>query len=808
MTRGCALATTGFGFLYGNVLSARCNVLATNILIYCVDDMRCGDTVSGDFLSMTLAQVLDAIRQDSRVAQTITTWRTMSPRPPEYGGFPPELDGRLVKGLAEQGIHDLYTHQRTAIDAVGRGENVVVVTPTASGKTLCYNLPVLNRLCADPESRALYLFPTKALSQDQMNELAGFIEEVDLKIGTYTFDGDTPASARKAIRKAGHIIVTNPDMLHTGILPHHTIWMKLFERLQYVVIDEIHNYRGVFGSHLANVVRRLKRICAFYGSDPQFIMCSATIANPAELAERLVEEPVTLVDENGSPTGERHFIFSNPPVVNRELGIRRSVVKQARQFANVFLSGDVQTLVFARSRLRVEILLTYLKDAVKRMRKSQKTVRGYRGGYLPLERREIEKGLRDGNIKAVVSTNALELGIDIGSLDACIMAGYPGNIASTWQQAGRAGRRNDVAAAVLIASSAPLDQYIINHPDYFFEQSPEHCTVDPNNLIILTSHIKCAAFELPFEDGESFGLDETSTEQILEYLEEHRILRHVGGKWHWATETYPAEDVSLRTASPENVVIIDMSDRTTVIGEVDWESAPVTVYEGAVYLHESRQYTIDTLDLEDKKAYAREVDVDYYTDAQIKTEVHVLDVSREEEIGRGAKLTGELRVTWLPTMYKKIKFGSHENVGAGDIHLPEREMHTTGYWIDFPEDILNEFIKDQLDLAEGLRALANVLVQVAPIRVLCDPTNIRSHPMVRSPFSGRPTVYLYDSYPGGVGFSRKLFACHHDLLQGARELINQCECTEGCPSCVGPALEVGHTGKDGAIRLIDAARTG
>ncbi|MCD6288650.1 MAG: DEAD/DEAH box helicase [Candidatus Hydrogenedentes bacterium] len=756
---------------------------------------------------MTLAQVLDAIRRDSRLAQNITTWRTTAPRPPEYGGFPPDMDSRLVNGLAELGIHDLYTHQRTAIDAVARGEHVVVVTPTASGKTLCYNLPVLDRLCKDPETRALYLFPTKALSQDQMNELSEFIDKVELKVGTYTFDGDTPASARKAIRKAGHIIVTNPDMLHTGILPHHTIWMKLFERLQYVVIDEIHNYRGVFGSHLANVIRRLKRICAFYGSHPQFIMCSATIANPAELAEWLIEEPVTLVDENGSPTGERHLIFCNPPVVNRELGIRRSVVKQAERFARIFLSGDVQTIIFARSRLRVEILLTYLKEIVKRMRKSTDIVRGYRGGYLPLERREIERGLREGRIKAVVSTNALELGIDIGSLDACIMAGYPGNIASTWQQAGRAGRRNDVSAAVLVASSAPLDQYIISHPDYFFGQSPEHCTVDPNNLIILTSHIKCAAFELPFKDGEPFGLDAQSTEEILNYLEEHRILRHVGGKWYWSAETYPAEDVSLRTASPENVVIIDMTDRTTVIGEVDWESAPVTVYEGAIYLHESRQYTIDTLDLDDKKAYAREIDVDYYTDAQIKAEVHVLDVYRQESAGRATKLTGELRVTWLPTMYKKIKFGSHENVGAGDIHLPEREMHTTGYWIDFPEETLNEFITDGLDLAEGLRALANVLVQVAPIRVMCDPMDIRSHPMVRSPFSEKPTVYMYDSYPGGVGFSLKLFACHDDLLKSARDLIGRCECAEGCPSCVGPALEVGHTGKDGAVRLIDAART-
>ena len=467
---------------------------------------------------MNVAQIIDRLKADHSFRASLTAWRALPARPAQYAGFPDAVHPKLIEGLGKHGIRDLYTHQREAVDAVLGGENVCVVTPTASGKTLCYNLPVLNRLIENPDARALYLFPTKALSQDQVNELQTTIDELDVKIGTYTFDGDTPASARKAIRSAGHIVVTNPDMLHAGILPHHTIWIKLFENLEFVVIDEIHHYRGVFGSHLANVVRRLKRICAFYRSDPQFICCSATINNPKEMAERIIEKPVRLVDNNGAPQGERHFLFFNPPVVNAELGIRRGAVKETARITRQFLQHDVQSIVFARSRLRVEILTTYLKEAVRRSNKDADLVRGYRGGYLPLERREIEKGLRDGEIMAVVSTNALELGIDIGSLDVCIMAGYSGSVASTWQQAGRAGRRSGISLAVLVASSAPLDQYIITHPEYFFDLAPESGTVDPNNLIVVTSHIKCAAFELPFVDGEAFGLDPTSTREILEYL--------------------------------------------------------------------------------------------------------------------------------------------------------------------------------------------------------------------------------------------------------------------------------------------------
>lgn len=750
---------------------------------------------------MNLLQILDQFKTDNYIKDCISHWEVIPPKEAIFSEFPQGIETRIKSVLEKRGIRKLYSHQASAIENIFSGKNVVIVTPTASGKTLCYNLPVVNKILEKPESRALYLFPTKALSQDQVAELHQLITDLDSDIKTYTFDGDTPRSARIAIRTAGHIVVTNPDMLHTGILPHHTRWIKLFENLKFVVIDEIHHYRGVFGSHLANVIRRLKRICRFYGSDPQFICCSATIANPLELTQKIIEEEVVLIDNNGAPSGEKHFILYNPPVINRELGIRKSYINESQRIAAKFLENDIQTIIFARSRLRVEVLLTYLSDVMKKMKKSPDSLRGYRGGYLPLQRREIEKGLREGKIRGVVSTNALELGIDIGQLDVCVMAGYPGNIASTWQQAGRAGRRTDVSVAILVANSSPLDQYIINHPDYFFSQSPESGIVDPNNLIILVSHLKCAAFELPFSDGDKFGVD--ATEKILAHLEENRILHHVDGKWHWTAEIYPAEKVSLRSASPENFVILDSTDKNRVIGEMDYFSAPIFLHKDAIYLHGADQYQIEELDWEGKKAYAKEVEVDYYTDAMTKTDLKVLDVDQKKESSRGNQVCGEVSVTTVATKYKKIKFHTHESVGFGEIDLPEQEMHTTSFWFEFPEDIFLGIGLSQEDLGGGLRALANILRNVVPLWVMCDPKDIRTFPQVKSPFSGKPTIYVYDNYPGGVGFSQKIFQLSKDIFQACEEIIKGCGCADGCPSCVGPKMEVGERGKQGALKLIE-----
>jgi DEAD/DEAH box helicase domain-containing protein len=644
---------------------------------------------------MSLNQVLDEIEHDAQLARRITHWRHLHARPGRYADYPAGIDARLVEALRRGGIERLYTHQAAAVEAALRGENVVVVTPTASGKTLCYNLPVLNTLLADPAARALYLFPTKALAQDQLAELMVFSTLHPLLSNLHspfsTYDGDTPQSARPGIRKTARIVISNPDMLHAGILPHHTRWARFFQGLRYVVLDEIHTYRGVFGSHVANVVRRLKRICAFYGSDPHFICASATIANPLELAQRLAETPFTLVgeEEDGSPAGDKHFLFYNPPIVDRELGIRRSAIVDARLLAEHFLEAGVQTIVFARARLTTEVLLTTLRDAARREGLAPEKVQGYRGGYLPLERRAIERGLREREVLGVVATNALELGINIGHLDTSIMTGYPGTIASTWQQAGRAGRRSETSAAVLVAGASPLDQYIVNQPDYFFGRSPERALLNPDNLVIAVNHIRCAAFELPFAEGEAFG-GFPHTAEVLAFLEEEGLVRHSGQQWHWASQAYAAEAVSLRTAEMDNFVVADTSQEGNTIGVVDRQSAPFMVHEGAIYLHGGESYLVRKLDWEGRRAEVEPIQADYYTQASTSVNAEVLGVEAQAEGPATVKAHGPVLVTSHVTSYKKVRLYTHEILGWGEIppdSLPEQEMETTAYWFSIVPEV-------------------------------------------------------------------------------------------------------------------------
>ena len=732
---------------------------------------------------MNLDQLLNKIRWDESFMANVTHWHEIEPRDARTMPFEGSLDDRLVEACRKKGIPSLYTHQRSAIDAINRGENVVVVTPTASGKTLCYNLPVLDEILRNPSARALYLFPTKALSADQVSELYEFINLAEIDIKTYTYDGDTPVAARKAIRTAGHIVVTNPDMLHSGIMPHHTKWVRLFENLKYIVIDEIHTYRGVFGSHMANVIRRLKRIMAFYGAKPQFICCSATIANPDELASRILGEDVTLIDDNGAPSGQKHFVFYNPPVVNKQLGIRRSSLLETRRIATQFIKNDISTIVFGKSRLTVEVLVNYLKEAIRNALGNDDTIRGYRGGYLPTQRREIERGLRSGRIRGVVSTNALELGIDIGQLQACVMCGYPGTIASTWQEAGRAGRRHDTSVTIMVASSSPLSQFIIKHPEYFFQLPPENALINPDNLFVLLSHIKCASFELPFEEGERYG--EVEIEEILSFLEDQGVLRQVGGKWHWATDDFPSADISLRSASNENFIIVDTSDPAhhRVIGEMDRFAAPMLLHDEAVYLHEGQQYQVEKLDFEEKKAYVRFVKVDYYTDADLAVSLKVLDEFQQQ--GESiSKSWGEVLVSSKVTMFKKIKFDTHENLGWGKVHLPELEMHTTAFWTTLSDELIESFDKERLQ--NGLVGISNLLSNIAPVYLMCDPKDISVIYQVKAPFTQKPTIFIYDSQPGGIGFSEKLYQMDKTLYQKALDMLSECPCLDGCPSCVGP----------------------
>lgn len=772
---------------------------------------------------MPLQQALDALRSNFESApgspeSGFVHWRDIPQREARFAPWPRALDPRIVDALRRRGIERPYTHQASVFDAASRRENVVVVTPTASGKTLCYNLPVLQSILSDANSRALYLFPTKALAQDQMQELHALITEIGADVRTYTYDGDTPGDARRKVREAGHVVVTNPDMLHTGILPHHTKWVKLFENLKYVVIDELHQYRGVFGSHVANVVRRLRRICRFYGSDPIFICCSATIANPAELAAEITRSPVTLVDDNGAPSGPRTIAVYNPPIINRELGIREGAVSAAKGIATLLLREGVQTIVFAPSRVRVELLLRYLRDALERKPGravgpgAQPAIEGYRSGYLPNERRNIERGLRDGRIRGVVATNALELGIDIGSLEAAVLTGYPGTLASAWQQAGRAGRRNEASFACIVASSSPLNQYVASHPEYLFEASPESGLVDPDNLLVRISHLKCAAFELPFDEKDVDAASSLSEEfgpqlrPLLDLLAEEGVLIFAGGRWHWMAEVFPAENVSLRSAAIDNFVIIEQGPKARVIGEIDRPAAPLLVHDEAIYMHGGQQYHVDHLDWTEKKAYVHKVDVDYYTDANLAVDLEVLE-SFERAPASGCVVEhGEVAIRDVATIFKKLKLDTNENIGWGKIAIPEENRHTTGYWFALADSVTS--LMSRADVQEGLWGVAHLLRHLAPVFLMCDPRDLQAVAQIRSPFTELPTLFLYENQPGGVGMARHLFEIHSQLITAAYESLSRCQCRSGCPACVGPSIGDHDTNKRAALTLLAGMREG
>lgn len=693
---------------------------------------------------MAIESVLQSLRLDPGFMSNVVRWERTPARAARMAGMPAGLHGQLVRALAARGVTELYAHQAQAVEAALAGRNVVVATPAASGKTLCYNLPVLHHLLTDGRGRALYLFPTKALAHDQLAELSDLATAAEMRVNPAAYDGDTPSSRRAKIRDTSRIILTNPDMLHMGILPQHPRWAALFASLRVVVIDEMHVYRGVFGSHVANVLRRLQRICRFYGAEPQFILASATIANPTELAERLIEAPVTLIgpEQNGAPQGERHTIFYNPPIVDPDLGIRRSSVSESAELAARFIRHDVQTIVFGQARLATELLLAQLRDSLPR--EVAKRLRGYRGGYLPSTRREIEQGLRGGQVRGVVATNALELGIDIGELEAAILVGYPGSVASARQQMGRAGRRvrrgvetlhasslqgglqpgTGASVAVLVAGGAPLDQYIVSHPRWLLERSPEHARINPDNEVILAAHLACAAAELPLRQGETLHGElrprdggEDPAADLLEDLVAAGQLYAAGGRYYWAGDGSPAQLLSLRSSGADRIVIqaSDAAGQPATIGELDRESVPLLLYEGAIYLHEGVSYVVERLDWEGGVATVRAVEVDFYTRPVIAEKVTVLqerlkiederlkiaeagagdtDAGAERwkmEDGRpkterdgGARYQrgwGDVRVTVQATGYRILRRGANELLGFGEVDLPEQVLDTEGCWL-------------------------------------------------------------------------------------------------------------------------------
>ena len=777
-----------------------------------------------------LGGILDDLLISPSTGPCITATRHFPARPPILVPFPASLDPRIGDALRARGISELYSHQAHAWDLIAKGQHVVVVTPTASGKTLCYNLPALQALVHQPDARILYLFPTKALAQDQLAELEALARELP-EMRMFTYDGDTPQDARRAVRGRANLVLTNPDMLHSGILPHHTKWATLFQNLRYVVIDELHAYRGVFGSHLANVLRRLRRICRHYGSAPQFIMASATIANPGELASRLIGEPVEQITESGAPTGDKVFVCYNPPVVNQELGIRAPYLGEAAKFAIRFLREKIATIVFAQSRLATEVLLTSIKSAVADKTGDSGIVRGYRGGYLPTRRRAVEKGLREGEVLGVVSTNALELGVDIGHLDVAVLAGYPGAIASLWQQAGRAGRRSGRSVAILVATSAPLDQFMVTHPEYLFGTPPEHARVNPNNSFILVNHLKCAAFELPIAEDERFG--ELDVRRFLAALDDEGVLHHAGRHWHWAAETYPADHTSLRTVTTDNFLVIDttardekQTKRRQIIAEVDWGSAFATIYPKAIYLVESEPYEVQELHFredEEKVAYVKRVAVDYFTDAISAKGVWILQRLAEGPPAPYLAEQGEVLVAEKVVGFKKIKMGTLENVGSGEVELPQQEMQTTAAWLTVGPETLARVSSSREELIDGLRAVTYLLHHLAPIFLLCDIRDLGSWLGDTTPATSgavatrestkrrlmnaaqfNPTIYLYDSHAGGIGLAEHVFEILPDLLRRGLETLETCACRDGCPSCVGPVNEVGRRAKSTARALLRA----
>ena len=754
-----------------------------------------------------------ALRLAARHAGSITGHFVMPGRAGAFAALPEGLPTALVAALRSRGIERLFSHQADAWHAIADGRHVVIATPTASGKSLCYTLPVIDGVMRS-KAKALYLFPTKALAQDQVAELLDINRAGALGIRPATFDGDTPGDQRQAIRLNGDIVVSNPDMLHQGILPHHTKWAQFFETLRYIVIDEIHTYRGVFGSHLANVLRRLKRVCAFYGSSPQFILCSATIGNAKAHAEALLGDEVHAITESGAPAGDKHVLLWNPPVVNPDLGLRASARSQTKRIARAAVRAKLKTLLFAQSRTMVEVLTKYLKDVFDHDPRNPPRERAYRGGYLPTERRDAEKAMRAGSIDCIVSTSALELGVDIGSLDLVVLNGYPGSIAATWQRFGRAGRRGQASLGILVASSDPLDQYIVRHAEFFRAAAPEHARIAPDQPVILLDHIRCAAFELPFLQGETFGSVEP--EVYLQLLAEDGVVHSEGGRWEWIADSYPANAVSLRSVADGNFVVVDRTDgRQVIIAEVDFASAPLMLHEGAIHMIQSVPFQVERLDWEGRKAYVTRTHVDYYTDAIDYTRLKVLERFDGGIAGAGTCHHGEVHVVRRVAGYKKIRYYTHENIGYGPVTLPDQEMHTSALWWQLPQAELERRFDSRQDALDGFLGAASALHVVAKVAVMADAADLRKAVgngdgswFATADASGRaqlrgtdgsartlahhagfePTVYLYDNYPGGVGQSEPLWHRQRELVAHARELVQSCGCKLGCPACVGPVL--------------------
>lgn len=764
----------------------------------------------------SVPELVDQLKAEPRWQGRFECWHELPPRPARLMSFPKSLDPRLVELCRASGIEELYEHQARFVEHALAGEDTLIATPTASGKTLCYTLAVLQRLLESQGSaRSLFLFPTKALSQDQTAVLTRAVERLGQEWHAYTYDGDTPPSVRRTLRDRGHLVLTNPWMLHAGILPNHAKWSELFRDLAYIVIDEVHTLSGVFGSNVANVLRRLLRIARHYGSNPRFLLCSATLADAQGHARRLIGREVSVVSEDASPAGPKIFGVYNPPLLNPIAGLRASALEEARELAEVVCGPAHQAIFFCQRRTSVEVLTRYLKEAAPRLGLKPEEICGYRGGYLPNLRREIEAGLRNGSIKVVISTNALELGIDIGALDVAVLVGYPGSQASFWQRVGRVGRRGKPSLSLVIARSDPVDQYLARHPERLLAGAREELGLDPDNLVILSEQLKCAAFELPFradERGQLAGEAEfgklAEAPGILDYLaEESGFLHKQGNTWYWMSDAYPAQDVTLGGDDPDNVLVLDINTKRA-IGEIDRASSITTVHQGAIYQVQGETWKIENFDHKNRRAYARAVESDYFTEAELDVEVRVLRLeermARErEDCSLDAELwRGEVHVTSVATQYKKIRFYTRENVGAEDIHLPPEELDSEAFVLTLSDASCQALGLTSGDRGAAWRGVGALLRRVAPLVLHCQPRDLGLSTQVRSPHFRRPAIFLYDTVQGGVGLSEILYRSHAELLRAALEVIERCACERGCPACVGPVEEVGYLGKETAAAVL------
>jgi len=709
------------------------------------------------------------------------------PRSPASFLAPSEpLHPELEAALSEMGIEGLYSHQAEAIDNVRRGQSVVIVTSTASGKTFCYTLPIIDRILNDPRAKALLVFPTKALAQDQLKALARFrAANPKLSFEAGCYDGDTPPDQRRKMRDNANIILTNPDMLHQGILPNHARWGHFFANLAFVVIDEIHSYRGVFGSNVANVMRRLKRITRHYTSSPKFVSCSATIANPKEHAERITGEPTVEIKKDGSPHGEKQFLLFNPDFIDAAKLNRRGPFGVARKLMANLIKESIQTITFVRSRYATELIYRYCQDTLAKKNPSlAKSVKAYRSGYLPVERREIERGLAQGTLLGVVSTNALELGIDIGGLDASLIVSYPGTIASFWQQAGRAGRGDDKSIVILIAQNSPIDQFLMNNPDYLFKQSPEHATIDPDNPQIAIFHLQCALRELPLEPSEGTIFGE-HTRAMLDILKDNELTTYIKGLWHWASDKYPAAGVSLRNGGADIYAIMDTTSKR-VIGNIDAESVPFETHKNAVYLHDADTYIVKKLDTENKTVFVERRNLDYYTRAMSQASILVDETEDERPWLKNTVYFGDVTVTTVIPMFKKVKFYNRDSIGYEKLSMPSQKLETVATWLVPDAQAIARVASFGATAVDALKGVANVLVDIASLHLMADQGDIGT--VVDANNTGSPTLFVYDRYPYGIGYAARLYDGMDKVLADTLKVIKTCQCTEGCPSCVGSAM--------------------